>query len=65
MAGASILGIFVDKIRSGKKSCPISLLEIDQGLEIGFYCTILLFSLTIHLLVEDNRESLLDVEEII
>ena len=64
VADAGILGIIVDKLRHGKKPCLIILLEVDEGLEIGFHCAILPFGLTFHLWVEDGRESLLDVEEI-
>ena len=64
VAGAGILGIFIGKLRYEKKPCLIILLKDDKGLEIGFYHTILLLSLAVHLQVKGNRESLLDIEEI-
>ena len=64
IASAGILGIIVSKLRHGKKSCPIILLEIDKGSEVGFYCTILPFNLAVRLQVEGGRESPFDAEEI-
>ena len=64
MANTGILGIIISKLRYGKKLCPIILLKVDKGLEIGFHCTILLLSLVIRLWVEGSRESLLDAKEI-
>ena len=64
VAGAGILGIVVRKFCHGKKPCPIILLEVDKNLEVGFYCTILPFSLAVRLRVEGGGESLLDAEEI-
>ena len=64
MAGADILGIVVSKLRHEKKSCPIILLEVDKGFEVGFYHTILPLNLAVCLRVEDSRESPLDVKEI-
>ena len=64
VAGAGILGIVVNKLRHGKKLCPIILLEVDEGSEIGFYHTILPLSLAVRLLVEGGGESPLDVEKI-
>ena len=49
VAGASILGIVVGKLRYGKKPYLIILLEVEKDLEEGFYHTILPFSLAIHL----------------
>ena len=49
MAGTSIFSIIVSKLCYEKKLCPIILLEIDKGLEVGFYYAILLFDLTIRL----------------
>ena len=64
MAGTGILGIVISKLRHEKKPCPIILLEIDKGLEIGFYCTILPLSLAVCLQVEGGGESPLDAKEI-
>ena len=64
VAGAGILGIVVSKLRHGKKSCPIILLKVDEGLEVGFYHTILPLSLAVRLRVEGGEESLLDAKEI-
>ena len=54
VANASILGIIVSKLRYEKKSCPIILFKIDKGLEVGFYHTILPFSLAVCLWVEGS-----------
>ena len=64
MAGAGILGIVVGKLCHGKKSCLIILLEVDKGLKVGFYCTILPSGLTVRLWIEGGREFSLDAEEI-
>ena len=64
VAGAGILGIVVSELRHGKKSCPIILLEVDKGSEVGFYRTILPLSLVVCLRVEGGGKSLLDAEEI-
>ena len=64
VAGAGILGIVVSKLRHGKKPCPIILLEVDKGLEVGFHRTILLLNLAVRLRVEGGGESPLDAEEI-
>ena len=64
MAGAGILGIVVSKLRHEKKLCPIILLKVDKGLEVGFYCTILLLSLAVRLQMNGGGESLLDAEGI-
>ena len=49
MANASIPGIIIGKFCHEKKLCPIILLKVDKNLEVGFYCTILSFGLTVHL----------------
>ena len=64
MAGAGIFGIVVSELHYRKKSCPIILLEVDEGLEVGFHRTILRLSLAIRLRIEGGGESLLDAEEI-
>ena len=64
IAGAGILGIVVNELCHEKKLCPVILLEVDKGLEVGFYRTILPLSLAVCLRVEGGGESLLDVEEI-
>ena len=64
VVGASILGIVVSKLYHGKKLCPIILLEVDKGSEVGFHCAILSFDLTIRLWVEGDGEPLLDAKEI-
>ena len=62
MAGVGIFGDVVGKFRYKKKPYSIILLEIDKDSEVGFYCTILSFNLTVHLWMEGNRESLLDAK---
>ena len=64
VAGISILGIVIDKIRHKKKLCPTILFEINKGLKIGFYCIILLFSLAVCLRMESDGEFPLDIKEI-
>ena len=64
MANTGFLSVVIGKLHHGKKPCSIILLEFDKGLEIGFYCTILSFSLTVCLWVEAHRESLLNAKEI-
>ena len=64
VAGAGILGIVVSELRHGKKSCPIILLEVDEGLEVGFHRTILSLSLAVYLWVESRGEFPLDAKEI-
>ena len=64
VAGAGILGIVVSKLRHGKKPCPIILLEVDKGSEVGFHRTILPLNLAVRLRVEGGGESPLDAEEI-
>ena len=64
VAGAGIFGIVVSKLRHGKKPCPIILLKVDKGSEVGFHRTILSLSLAVCLRVEGGRESPLDAEEI-
>ena len=64
VASASILGIVVSEFRHEKKSCSIILLEVDEGLEVGFHRTLLPLSLAVPLRVEGGEESPLDAEEI-
>ena len=49
MAGTSILGIVVGKLRHGKKLYQIILLKVDKGSKVGFHYTILPFGLTVRL----------------
>ena len=64
VAGAGILSIVVGKLRYGKKSCPIILLKVDEGLEVGFYRTILPLNLAVRLRIKGGKKSPLDAEEI-
>ena len=64
VAGAGIFGIIVGELCHEKKLCSIILLEVDKGLEVGFYCIILPLSLAVCLLVESGEESLFDVKKI-
>ena len=61
VASASVLGIVIGKLCHRKKPCPIILIKVDKGSEVGFHCTILPFGLPVCLGVESVRESLLDV----
>ena len=64
VAAASIFSVVVSKFHHRKKSCPIILLEIDKGLEIGFHRIILPLCLAVRLRVESNGESPLNTKEI-
>ena len=64
MASAGILIIVVSELCYKKKPCPIILLEVNKGSEVGFYCTILSLSLAVRLQVEGSRESSFYAEEI-
>ena len=64
MASSDIFGIVIGKLCNKKKSCPIILLKVDKSLEVGFYCAILPFDLTVCLWVKGGGESLHDAKEI-
>ena len=64
VADASIYGIVFGKLCHKKKPCPIILFQVDKSLEVGFYHTILPFSLIVYLWMEGGRKSPLDIEEI-
>ena len=64
IAGADIFDIVVSKLCHRKKLCSIILLKVDKGLEVGFYCIILLYGLIVYLWVEGYREFPLDAKEI-
>ena len=64
MAGASIFGIIIGKLRHGKKLYLVILLKVDKNLDIGFYHAMLSFGMTVRLLVKGGKEFLLNVEEI-
>ena len=64
VANASIFGIVVGKFCYGKKPCPIILLKVDKGSEVGFHYTILPFSLAVCLRMEGDEEFPLDAKEI-
>ena len=65
VANTGILSIVLGKLCHEKKPCSIILLEVDKGLGISFYCTILSPSLVICLRVEDSGESPLNAKEIV
>ena len=64
MASVSIFGIIIGKFYYKKKFYLVILFEIDKSSKVGFYPIILPFDLTINLLIEGNRESLLNVKKI-
>ena len=64
IVSASIFGIIISKLCHGKKPCLINLLQVDNSLEVGFYCIILPFSLAIYLQIENNKKFLLYAKEI-
>ena len=65
IAGASIFGNIVGKLRHRKKLRLIILLKVDKGSKVDFYYPILPFEMTVHLWVEGGRESPLDAKEIV
>ena len=64
MAGASILGVIVCKLRDWQKPCSVILFLIHESTEVCFHRAVLLFCLPIYLRVERGGESLLDAEEV-
>ena len=64
MASISIINVIINKLCHKKKLCLIILCKVDKGLKIDFYCTILLFGLTICLWIKDGEKFLLDIKEI-
>ena len=64
MVITGIFGVVVSKLRHKKKLCPIILLKVDKGLELGFYHTILPFNLAVYLQIEGGREFPLNTKEI-
>ena len=64
VADVCIFSVVVGELRYEKKPYPIILLEFDKRLEVGFYRTILPFSLTVYLWVKGSREFPLYAEEI-
>ena len=60
MANTSILGIIIGKLYYKKKPCPIILLEVNQGLKIGFNHIILPLSQTVRLQVKVSKKFLLN-----
>ena len=65
VAGVSILGIVISKLYHKKKPYSIILLEVNKGLEISFYCTILPLSLAVCLWLEGGGKFPLDAKEIV
>ena len=61
IAGAGIFRIILGKFSHRQEPCPVILLVVDEGPEVGLHFTILPFSLAVSLGVEGGRESLLDV----
>ena len=49
VTGTSIFGIIVGKFYYRKKLYSIILLKVNKSLEVGFYYTILSFSLAVYL----------------
>ena len=65
VAGAGILGIVLYKLCYGKKPYLIILFKIDKNSELGFYCTILSFDLTVRLLMKGGEKSPINAKEIV
>lgn len=62
--GTGIFGIIIGKLSHWYEPCPVILLEVDKGLEISFYCTILLLGLVVYLQVKSGGESSLNILEV-
>ena len=60
VTNAGIFGIVIGKLCHKEEPCPIILLKVNKGLEIGFHCTILPFGLPVCLRVKSGGESLFD-----
>ena len=65
MVNVYIFGIIIGKLYYEKKLYSIILLKVNKNLEVDFYYTILPFGLVIHLRVEGDKESSLDVKKIV
>ena len=55
IAGADIFQIIISESSHRQDPCPVILLVIDKGPEVGFHSTVLLFCLTVRLGVESGR----------
>lgn len=65
LADTCIFSIVIGKLRHKQKLSPVVLFLIDKNLKVGFSSAILLLSFAIGQWVEDSRELLLDVQEVI
>ena len=64
ITGVCIFGIVIQKLNYQKKLGPIVLLEIDKGLKVHFYYTILLFRLAVRLPAKSSEKPLLDIKKV-
>ena len=64
VAGAGVFCIIIGKFSHQKEPCPIVLLEVNEGTELGFYCAVFLLGLAISLRVEGCKNFLFDSEEV-
>ena len=52
VAGTRIFGIIISELGHWQEPSPVVLLKVDEGSEVGFYCTILRSGLTVSLRME-------------
>ena len=64
MANICVFGIIISKLGHRQKLCPIILLKINEGSEVGFYDTVLLFGLAISLQIEGGEKPMLNTKKI-
>ena len=65
MIDISILSIIISKFYYKNKLCPIILFKVNKSPKIGFYYTILSFSLTVCLWIKDSKKFLPNIQKII
>lgn len=60
VAGIGVFCIIIDKFSYWKKPYQVILLEVDKNLDVGFYFTVLSFSLIISLRIKGGKKFLFD-----
>ena len=58
IADAGIFRIIIGKFSHWNESCPVILLKVDKGLEVGFHRAVLPLGLVVSLKVEGGKKSL-------
>ena len=64
VTGAGVFRIVIGKFSHRKEPCPVVLLEVDEGSELGLHCAVLSLCLAVGLRMEGGGESLLDAWEV-